>query len=185
MEANATSFLFSVQLDAILLDDCPPATPVCSLRTTLHEFEALDAFANPIARKNSNELPNLLPPHVSIPKLNSSRLRSQTTANPGKKIYKFLVYKISLRPCSVIHQSRASSEDRRTVKATALFAIDPVMQPLEMQLLDGIFDWDPECEKLNQSICKEQVVEEWAPSVGKRVLRGTDVADTWQIRGTT
>ena len=88
-------------------------------------------------------------------------------------------FTISLRPCSVIHQSRTSSEDRGTVKATALFAIDPVMQPLEMQLLHGIFDWDPECEKLINRYARSKSWKNGRPRSGS----GFYVAPTWQTRG--
>jgi hypothetical protein len=51
--------------------------------------------------------------------------------------------------------------------------------------LAGNFRLGSRVWKSYRSICEERVVEEWAPSVGKKVLRGAHVSDTCLPRGTS
>ena len=60
------------------------------------------------------------------------------------------------------------------MEAKALLAIDPVMQPLEMSLLRGIFDWDPECEKLS--------IDLRGASRGRMGAFGREEGSTWRTR---
>lgn len=100
---------------------------------------------------------------------------------PRRRLSNFW-FTISLRPCSLIHQSRRTSQDRGTVKAKALWPSTPSCSPSKchscMEFSTGI-----PTVKSCQATCEEQVVEEWAPSVEKRVLRGTHVSATWNLLG--
>jgi hypothetical protein len=64
------------------------------------------------------------------------------------------------------------------VEAKALLAIDPVMQPLEMSLLQGIFDWDPECEKVIDRSARSESWKNGRLRSGRRFY----VAHTCQTR---
>ena len=56
----------------------------------------------------------------------------------------------------------------------SFLTIDPVMQPLEMSLLHGIFDWECECEKLS--------IDLRGASRGRMGALGREAGSTWHTR---
>lgn len=93
---------------------------------------------------------------------------------PRTRFVKFLLYNFAttLLGNPSISDEFGGSGNRES--EGSFLTIDPVMQPLEMSLLHGIFDWECECEKLS--------IDLRGASRGRMGALGREAGSTWHTR---